>query len=138
MAIRKINSRSLVSAVTTNPIFSGTDSLIAPKGTTAQRNGTPVEGMLRYNTTLGVYEQYTAQGWNAIAASPAISSVSPTAFNGEQGTSFTINGTSFDTNAQVKFVTSGGTEISAATVSYVNNSQLTANSTEFIGDPLLV
>lgn len=31
-------------------------SLLVPKGTTAQRPGAPVEGMIRYNTDLGILE----------------------------------------------------------------------------------
>lgn len=34
-----------------------------PSGTTAERPGSPVVGMIRYNTTIGVYEVYTTLGW---------------------------------------------------------------------------
>jgi hypothetical protein len=34
-----------------------------PAGTTAQRPGSPALGMVRYNTSLGGYEAYTASGW---------------------------------------------------------------------------
>jgi len=34
-----------------------------PSGTTAQRPGSPLVGMMRYNTTIGVYEVYTTLGW---------------------------------------------------------------------------
>ena len=37
---------------------SGTGSLVLPKGTTAQRPGTPEVGMIRYNTEAGVFEAY--------------------------------------------------------------------------------
>jgi hypothetical protein len=105
-----------------------TSSLKLPVGTTAQRPASPTIGMVRYNTDNACLEQYTSAGWTSISSPPSISSVSPTAFNGEQGTSFTINGQSFDAAATVKFVTSGGVEVNAATVSYVNNTQLTATT----------
>jgi hypothetical protein len=38
-----------------------------PAGTTAQRPITPNVGYVRYNTTLGFLEQYTADGWQGIA-----------------------------------------------------------------------
>jgi hypothetical protein len=107
---------------------SSTGYLDVPAGTTAQRPGSPNVGMVRYNTDISSLEQYTSAGWVAIAAPPSISSVSPTTFNGEQGTSFTINGQSFDSGVAVKFITSGGVEVNAATVSYVNNTQLTATT----------
>lgn len=37
-----------------------------PDGTTAQRPGTPVSGMIRYNTTLERYEGYGEEGWNLL------------------------------------------------------------------------
>ena len=45
--------------------LSGTDSIKISSGTTAQRNGTPVAGMFRYNTTTGEFEGYTNE-WGAI------------------------------------------------------------------------
>jgi len=45
---------------------SNTDALIIPTGTTSQRPVTSVAGMIRYNTTLGSFEGYTASGWGAI------------------------------------------------------------------------
>jgi hypothetical protein len=107
---------------------SGTGSMYVPTGTTAQRPGSPVVGYLRFNTDLNCLEQYTSNGWVGMAAPPSISSVSPTFFNGEQGTSFTINGQAFDAGVLVKFITSGGVEVNAATLSYINNSQLTATT----------
>jgi hypothetical protein len=73
-------------------------------------------------------EQYTGDGWQGIAPPPAIVSVSPTTYNGEQGTEFTINGSNFDSTATVKFITTQGTEYSAAVITRVSNSQLTATT----------
>ncbi len=52
-----------------NPLgvtFLGTGSTTLPNGTTAQRPGTPVNGMIRYNTTLNVIEAYINSGWKTI------------------------------------------------------------------------
>lgn len=46
-----------------NPIMTGTGSLTLPKGTTAQRPGSPVAGMTRFNTTLGDTEYYDGSVW---------------------------------------------------------------------------
>jgi hypothetical protein len=44
-----------------------TGSAKIPKGTTAQRDAVPDQGMIRYNTTLGQYEGYAASGgWKPI------------------------------------------------------------------------
>jgi len=96
-----------------------------PAGTTAQRPASPLVGMIRYNTTLGFAEQYTSDGWQGIAPSPTITSVSPTSYNGEQGTTITINGTSFDNTVTVKFITAQGFEYSASSTR-ISSSQLTA------------
>jgi len=111
-----------------NQANTSTGYIDLPAGTTAQRPASPHVGMIRYNTTLGFLEQYTADGWQGIAPPPAITTISPTTYNGEQGTTFTINGSSFDTTAAVKFITAQGTEYTAATVTRVSNSQLTATT----------
>lgn len=41
----------------------GTDAIIVPVGTTAQRPATPVVGMIRYNAETAKFEGYTASGW---------------------------------------------------------------------------
>jgi hypothetical protein len=38
-----------------------------PAGTTAQRPGSPAVGMVRYNTSFGNYEAYTATGWHIVS-----------------------------------------------------------------------
>ncbi|WP_192483172.1 MULTISPECIES: tail fiber domain-containing protein [Cysteiniphilum] len=48
-----------------NPYFYGNESLKVPTGTTAQRPVSPVAGMQRFNTTLGVNEQYDGSQWLA-------------------------------------------------------------------------
>jgi hypothetical protein len=45
--------------------ISGTGSLTLPKGTTAQRPGSPTAGMIRYNTDTSVFEAYTTN-WNTL------------------------------------------------------------------------
>lgn len=146
MTQRKITSRSIAAnAITSDKIAVGavtpptptavsdqtnssTGYFDVPAGTTAQRPASPNVGYIRYNTTLGFLEQYTADGWQGIAPPPLITSVSPTTYNGEQGTSFTINGSNFDTTATVKFITNQGAEFNAATVSRVNSAQLIATT----------
>ena len=49
--------------VTGNITMSGTGMIKVPVGTTAQRPGTPALGMIRFNSTRGCYEGYTASGW---------------------------------------------------------------------------
>ena len=49
-----------------NLTLSGTDSIKVPAGTTAQRNGSAVNGMFRYNTTTNEFEGYQNNAWGAI------------------------------------------------------------------------
>jgi hypothetical protein len=44
----------------------GTDAFRLPAGTTGQRPGSPVAGMLRYNTTIALHEQYVGGAWEKI------------------------------------------------------------------------
>jgi Concanavalin A-like lectin/glucanases superfamily/Putative Ig domain/IPT/TIG domain len=99
-----------------------------PAGTTAQRPVSPNVGYIRFNTDLGNLEQFTGSAWGSIAPPPSISSVSPITFNGNAGTTFTINGTAFGADVTVKFITNDGTEYTAASVSRISASQLTATT----------
>jgi hypothetical protein len=50
------------------PVESTNGALQLPTGTTAQRPATPVQGHLRYNTTIGGTEVYNGSSWVAISA----------------------------------------------------------------------
>ena len=50
-----------------NLTLSGTDSIKVSAGTTAQRNGSPVNGMFRYNTTTNKFEGYQNNAWKALS-----------------------------------------------------------------------
>ena len=52
--------------VPNNLTFSGTGAITVPKGTDAQQPGTPVSGMIRYNTTGNTFEGYSNGAWGAI------------------------------------------------------------------------
>ena len=51
-----------------NMVLTGTDSITLPKGTTAQRNASPVTGMTRYNTTTNKFEGYNGS-WVELSTS---------------------------------------------------------------------
>jgi hypothetical protein len=111
------------------PSFSGTGAIDVPAGTTEQRPSNPNTGYVRFNTTLDQLEQYTSDsGWQGISPPPVATSVSPASFNGDSGTTFTVTGANFDTTATVRFITAGGAEYSAATVSRTNSSEIVATT----------
>jgi hypothetical protein len=106
-----------------------TSYIALPIGTTEQRPGTPFPGIMRYNTSTGYAEVYTPGGWAIIGAPPpSISSITPVTFNGEQGTTFTINGTNFTSDVIVKFITNDSTEYTAGSVSFINSTLITATT----------
>jgi hypothetical protein len=49
-----------------NPSFSGTGFMLIPKGTTAQRPVSPVDGEMRYNTDTGQFEGYQGGAWGQL------------------------------------------------------------------------
>ena len=84
-------SASLASSISPtfqNLTLSGTDSIKVPAGTTAQRNGSAVNGMFRYNTTTNEFEGYQNNAWGAVGG----------------GSSTTINN-----NADNRIITGSGT-----------------------------
>lgn len=48
------------------PRTSTTGSAVLPSGTTAQRDGSPLSGYVRFNTTTQGFEGYTGSGWVAL------------------------------------------------------------------------
>lgn len=55
-----------------------TSSMIIPVGTTAQRPGAPLAGMLRYNSDIASPEAYTPSGWLALTPSiPVTATLDP-------------------------------------------------------------
>ena len=78
---------------TTNAIvaFNATNSILMPVGNTAQRPGTGVLGMLRYNSTLDALEQYTSTGWDEVGGT-AFTIITNDEFNGDGSTvAFTLS-----------------------------------------------
>lgn len=49
-----------------NVTLNSTGAITVPVGTTAQRPGTAVNGMMRYNTTTAHLEAYVAGAWTTI------------------------------------------------------------------------
>lgn len=49
-----------------NPSFSGTGFMLIPKGTTAQRPVSPVDGEMRYNTDTNQFEGYQGGAWGQL------------------------------------------------------------------------
>ena len=79
-----INQTSVINGTTTpsiglasNPIIPGTSAVTLPKGSTAQRTGSPTSGMIRYNTQTEVFEGYNDVGWNQFSLTGGV-----TSFNG--------------------------------------------------------
>jgi hypothetical protein len=61
-------------SIPNNLVFNGTGAITLPKGTTAQEPGTPVAGMIRYNSSTDSFEGYTTTfGWGAIGGGNATS-----------------------------------------------------------------
>jgi hypothetical protein len=49
-----------------NPVFTGTEFMLIPKGTTGQRPAVPVDGEMRYNTTTAQFEGYQGGAWGQL------------------------------------------------------------------------
>ena len=109
-----------------NRKFTGTDGIIIPAGTTAQRPSSPTLGTLRYNTDAdrGFLEQYNAAGWGAIDAPPEVTSVTPTDFDGNSGASFTVSGSNFKNNSTIDLILADGSVQSPATTTFNSASSL--------------
>jgi hypothetical protein len=92
-------------------VFSGTQAVLIPKGNdTTERPGTPVSGMLRYNTTINEFEGYNGTAWASVGGSAISNDTStatdlfPTFVDATTGTALEL----FTSNAQYLFKPSTG------------------------------
>jgi hypothetical protein len=68
-------STTPVLSLANDTIIPGTGSLTVPAGTTAQRSSSPLNGMIRYNSTTLTFEGYANGIWSSIAAGVGVTSV---------------------------------------------------------------
>lgn len=77
---------------------SSTGSAVLPTGTTAQRDGTPSLGYIRYNTTLSAFEGYTGSGWGSLGGGGSFAqsgnNTDITSLGNNTSTVYTTGGTS--------------------------------------------
>jgi hypothetical protein len=130
------NSATPLADVVTNTVFTG-DSIKIPSGTTAQRPASPIAGMVRYNTTSGLVEQYNSAGWQGVDAPPVITNISGI-INADTNSTITINGSNFKTGCIVYIEGAGVSNTPRAlTTTFVGSSQLTvatnATSVNYVG-----
>ena len=64
----------------------GTNGFVIPAGSTAQRAGTPVAGMMRFNTDVAsqAVEIYNGSGWAGVAGASAGITINQAADNAAQ------------------------------------------------------
>jgi hypothetical protein len=105
-----------------------TGYFIVPIGTTLQRPISPSTGMIRYNTDLGLLENYNSQGWVSIDAPPAVTNYSGT-INENTDSILTVTGSGFKSGSivYIEGAAVNGTPRSLTT-SYVSTTQLTAQT----------
>jgi hypothetical protein len=107
--------------------FDGTDGVVVPSGTTAERVITEV-GKLRYNTDLGFLEQYNATGWAGIDAPPVVTNQTGTLYEDTDAT-ITITGSNFKNGSAVYVTGPGVSNVERAlSTTFVSSSELTAAS----------
>lgn len=87
------NSGQTIAGYTPRTSATGSSNLSA--GTTAQRDGSPAGGMVRYNTSTASFEGYTT-GWGALGSGPLIKT------NRLENTTTTDGGIDIDSSGHVK------------------------------------
>ncbi|NDB64482.1 MAG: hypothetical protein EB168_02275 [Euryarchaeota archaeon] len=113
-----------------------TDSAMLPIGTTAQRPGTGVVGMLRFNTTTDTLEQYSsADGWEAVGA-VTFTVIASETFDGDNSTvAFTLS----DSQTTASCIISINGVVQLPTTAYgVSGTTLTFTEAPLSGDKIEV
>ena len=123
MPISKIKGTGIVD----NVELQGTEAARMPVGTTAQREGSPKKGDIRFNDTTDLMEYFDGTTFKTIDSPPVVNSISPTTAL-VANTSITITGTNFQSGATVTFVGSDGTEFASPSVAVNSATQITAQT----------
>jgi hypothetical protein len=120
---------------TADSTFSSTGALTISKGNTAARPGSPVSGMLRFNTQTGEFEGYNGTVWASVGGAAISNDTStstniyPLLANATSGTAATV----YTSNAKLLYKPSTGefqsSEIVAGNGIFVNSKTVSANYT---------
>lgn len=102
-------------------IFSSTGYLQLPRGTVAQRPGTPLAGMIRYNSDNGQVESYVNSAWQPIALGILLSSA-------RQAANYTLAASVSASAMTVALKDLGGSNPSATSPVYFGMRSSTASS----------
>jgi len=127
MAIDKITLQA-TDNLFVNTEITGTEAAKMPVGTTAQRANVQA-GDIRFNSTTALMEYYDGTQWKSIDSPPAITSISPSNIaDSDNDVDITITGSNFIIGGQtVTAIGANGSTITAATVTRVSATELTAN-----------
>ena len=126
-----------LSTIGTNQLGTGsdTDAIDLPSGTTAQRPSSPVEGMIRENTTQNVVEVYDGTGWTPVGQQTILYSVDylVVAGGGSGGNTYQNSGNSAGGGGAGGYRTSVGTSGGGASAESTLNVSVGSSYTVTIG-----
>ena len=115
-------------ALSSDPIVPGTGGVTLPVGTTAQRSASPINGILRYNTTTATFEGYANGVWGAIISGSGVTSIATG--TGLTGGPITSTGTIAIANTAVTAAAYGSSyQVPTFTVNAQGQLTLAANTT---------
>jgi hypothetical protein len=111
-------------------VMDNTTGLVVPTGSTAQRNGTPTTGELRYNTSTSAVEIYDGSSWASVGN--AFASITSQTLNGDGSTiTFTLNES---TTAASIIVNTNGVVQQPGQSYTVSGNQITFAEAPVVGD----
>jgi len=120
------------------------DYVKIPSATTTERDAlTPAVGMMLYNTTLGIMQQYNATGWASIDSPPTVSGLTyPVTGNNylepAGGETLIITGTNFSVGASVTIDGTAPSSITRNSSSQITITGTPAKTAQTFADGLVV
>ena len=110
----------------TDLAVTGTGGSTLGSGTTAQRPANPTLGTIRYNSTTGYMEAYTAAEWSVIATPPSITSfdITNVAVAAVITDTITVSGSGFDAITNIQLRGADGKNYDTTTFTFTNSGSI--------------
>lgn len=87
-------------SIAANPVLPGAEGVVLPSGDTSSRPSLPIDGEIRYNSELAVFEGFAGGSWQQVSTNQGNGTVTSVGFSAD-GTGFSVGGSPITSNGTI-------------------------------------